>query len=65
MQRAQAARAHGDPLGEFRVGPGPPPLELRARLRAYLNAAISEAPLQRFLELVDGAPETQTRPRGR
>ena len=50
MQRAQAARAHGDPLGEFRVGPGPPPLELRARLRAYLNAAISEAPLQRFLE---------------
>ena len=49
-QRARAARAHGDPLGEFRVGPGPPPLELRARLRAYLNAAISEAPLQRFLE---------------
>ena len=49
-QRARAARAHGDPLGGFRVGPGPPPLELRARLRAYLNAAISEAPLQRFLE---------------
>jgi len=49
-QRARAARAHGDPLGSFRVGPGPPPLELRARLRAYLNAAISEAPLQRFLE---------------
>ena len=50
MERTRAARAHGDPLGEFRVGPGPPPLELRARLRAYLNAAISEAPLQRFLE---------------
>jgi hypothetical protein len=50
MQRAQAARLHGDPLGEFRVWQAPPPLELRARLRAYLNAAVSEAPLQRFLE---------------
>jgi len=50
MERARAARVHGDPLGEFRVWPGPPPPALRARLRAYLNAAISEAPLQRFLE---------------
>ncbi len=39
MERTRAARAHGDPLGEFRVGPGPPPLELRARLRAYLTAS--------------------------
>src|SRR2546428_13563459 len=49
-QRARAARAHGAPLGQFRGGPGPPPLELRARLRAYLNAALREAPLQRSLE---------------
>ena len=50
MERARAARVHGDPLGAFRVWQGPPPPALRARLWAYLNAAISEAPLQRFLE---------------
>jgi len=50
IQRAQAARLHGDPLSKFRVWQASPPLGLRARLRAYLNAAVSEAPLQRFLE---------------
>jgi Domain of unknown function (DUF4263) len=50
MERTRAARLPGDPLGEFRVWRGPPPLPLRARLRAYLNAAINETPLQRFLE---------------
>ena|SRR5215813_651673 len=50
MERVRAAQLHGDPLGDFRVGHGPPPPALRARLRAYLNAAISEAPVQRFLE---------------
>jgi hypothetical protein len=49
-ERPRAARLHGDPLGEFCVLHAPPPLGLRARLRAYLNAAVSEAPLQRFLE---------------
>jgi len=50
MERTRDARLHGDPLGGFRVWQAPPPLGLRAGLRAYLNAAVSEAPLQRFLE---------------
>src|SRR5207245_10215699 len=50
MERTRDARLHGDRLGGFRVWQAPPPLGLRAGLRAYLNAAVSEAPLQRFLE---------------